>query len=47
MRLLGGGLGFILAQPISLSLGAARSLPATKTRPVVAAKMSVDGLSLL
>ena len=37
----------ILAQPICLSLGAARSLPATKTRPWWWGKMSVDGLSLL
>ena len=29
----GWRVGFILAQPICLSLSAARSLPATKTRP--------------
>ena len=33
VRLRAGGLGFTLAQQIYLSLGAARSLPATQTRP--------------
>ena len=47
MRLLGGGLGFILAQPISLPLGAARVFASDQDEAVVAAKMSVDGLSLL